>query len=187
MYFSERLGLLKMENRIHSSFNPQLFDQVLHDPRFDPSEPIPPQTGWFIPLEELKSLRSGVGCLNSWMHQRRLHKRIATALDSFAVVGLTERLQDTARLIAWKLGWPAPARLSQARKSDASVHPIPEAIRSKFSAELAVDEILYKEAQSRFERLLACLVREAGHENQVDSWLNHQAENLFLKKNRDHG
>ena len=106
-----------------------------------------------------------------------------TYLDGVHVVGLTERLHDSLRLVARAMRWPAPRNLGNARMSGAGNHRIPERIKEILWRRLALDSALYQGAQERFEVEFARLCRAAGSSEKIDNFLDHQAEVHSLPSN----
>ena len=102
-----------------------------------------------------------------------------SALEAFSVVGLTERLQDSLRLFAWKLGCKAPRGIGHARRSGAGTFPLPPEIRKLYEKELAWDTLLYDAARRHFDRNFAALCSAAGSEDGIDDYLDHRASPVF--------
>ncbi|GJM19754.1 MAG: hypothetical protein DHS20C14_19670 [Phycisphaeraceae bacterium] len=94
-------------------------------------------------------------------------------LDAMLMVGVTERLDDSARVLCWMLGWPPPARVERLnarrrdRERDAGELPaiVEEAV--------ALDREAYAHALARFERDHAAMLEDLGlasdaHEADLD-------------------
>ena len=94
-------------------------------------------------------------------------------LDRIHVIGLTERLQDTLRLFAWKLRLPALREISHARFSGAGAAGMPQQTKDVLSDIIETDSHLYAYAERRFERDMAELA--AVSHGDIDAFLDHQA------------
>lgn len=81
--------------------------------------------------------RSGMQCwyfmmdraLNRHLYRASWRESIlSSVMEGFArvdIVGITERLDDSLRLLAWRMRWPAPRNIGRARQSDAGRHRLP--------------------------------------------------------------
>jgi hypothetical protein len=96
-------------------------------------------------------------------------------LDGVHIVGLSDRLLDSLRLVAWAMKWPAPRNLGHARMSGAGNHEVPEKVREILWRRLALDSALYEGARERFERDYARLCRAAGSPDMIDDFLDLEA------------
>jgi hypothetical protein len=99
-------------------------------------------------------------------------------LSAIDVVGLTERMPDTMRLFAWKLGLPAPQKGTLVlRRSGAGDASMPAEVRDLMKHEITRDEALYAEAKERFEHAFAELASAAGSDNRsdIDGYLSDRA------------
>lgn len=81
-----------------------------------------------------------------------LVEQVCRNLDGMLTVGVTERLDESMRVLCWKLGWPPPPRVERlnARKRNregdaAALPPIMEEA-------VVLDRRAYEHAMSRFER-----------------------------------
>ncbi len=90
-------------------------------------------------------------------------------LAGIDVVGLTERLQDSLRLFAWRLGLPPPREVAHARHSKAGNAPMPDKIRDILREQLERDCALYDAARDQFQRDFAELTALSG--GRVDAFL----------------
>src|SRR5690606_14658929 len=98
-----------------------------------------------------------------------------TALDGLSrlhAVRLTERLPDSLRLFAWRLGLPAPRDLPHARDSGAGAADVPAEIEAIMADSLAADRTLYRAAEERFARDYAALCAAARGEDRIDAYLD---------------
>ena len=90
------------------------------------------------------------------LHNRLKGDRLAAEaignLDTMLMVGLTERLDDSARLLCFLLGWPPPARVERLnvrpRPRAADEAALPPIVR----AATELDQLAYAHAVARFER-----------------------------------
>jgi hypothetical protein len=99
--------------------------------------------------------------------------------DRVHIVGITERLVDSLRVLAWKMGWPAPRNVGNARSSRAGENPIPKNIKNLVEHKLYLDSIFYQHARDRFLTDFAALVQDAGGEHNVDDHLDRNADTDF--------
>jgi SAM-dependent methyltransferase len=109
------------------------------------------------------------------LQARRRRETISSMLDGLAschVVGLTERLADSLRLLAWRMQWPAPRNIGIARESGAGRHPMPLLIKGILRRHLQLDRILYAKARERFDADFAALVAVAGSAQAIDDYLD---------------
>lgn len=104
---------------------------------------------------------------------------ILSALENIHVVGLTERMRDSLRLFAWKLGCKAPRNINHARNSGAGALSLPREIREIFREELRWDGFLYEAVRQRFDKDFAALCDLAGAERNIDDYLDQHALAVF--------
>ncbi|HVX99908.1 MAG TPA: hypothetical protein VHA55_08975 [Pseudorhodoplanes sp.] len=99
----------------------------------------------------------------------------AEGLARCHIVGVSERLRDTLRLVAWRMRLPAPRDVPHARNTTAGTLPMSDSIRTLLRDHLACDTELYGRAYSRFAKDYAALVAEAGGETSIDRYLDGRA------------
>jgi hypothetical protein len=104
-------------------------------------------------------------------------------LDGVHIVGVSERLADSLRLVAWAMRWPAPRNLANARISGAGKRDIPKEVKAILWRRLALDSALHEGAQERFEIEFARLCRAAGSSEKIDDFLDLQAAARSLPSN----
>ena len=98
-------------------------------------------------------------------------KRGCDALETisrFNVVGITERMDDSLRIMAWRLCLPPPQPKYHARSSQAGHHPMPDEIHQLLLPQLTEDTLLYKRAIDIFEKDFQRLVYLAGSDRHQD-------------------
>jgi ectoine hydroxylase-related dioxygenase (phytanoyl-CoA dioxygenase family) len=88
-----------------------------------------------------------------------LFERALARLESFAVVGLTERHDDTVALVAHHMGWAPPARLpvTNAGPRIDGLHPASKNERDIFEERNQIDRRLHAVAAAMFERRWSAL------------------------------
>jgi hypothetical protein len=96
-------------------------------------------------------------------------------LAQFNVVGLTERLEDSLRIVAWRMRWPAPRNVGKIRLTGAGQSGLPLPIAMLQRKWLRVDRVIYAEATRRFESDFDSLVVHAGGISRVDDFLDQRA------------
>lgn len=109
------------------------------------------------------------------LQTRRRRTIISSMLDGLSrchVVGLTERLADSLRLLAWRMQWPAPRNIGNARESGAGRHPMPLLIKGILRSHIRLDRILYTKARERFDADFGALVAAAGSAQAIDDYLD---------------
>ena len=119
--------------------------------------------------EALKGRSSATDLSSECRHAKEAY------LDGVHIVGLTERLHDSLRLIEWAMKWPAPRDLGEARMSGAGNRRIPEKIKEILWRRLVLDSALYRGAQERFATDFARLCRAAGSPEGIDDFLDRNA------------
>lgn len=86
----------------------------------------------------------------------------------FNVVGITERMDDSLRIMAWRLCLPPPQTKYHARSSQAGDYPMPDEIRQMLLPQLSEDSLLYNRANEIFEKDFLRLVNLAGSDRHQD-------------------
>lgn len=104
------------------------------------------------------------------------HEPAPDFLDRIDAIGLTERLPDTLRLFAWKLGLPAPHDIPHARNSGAGASGMPDEIRHILRDQLRIDGVLYDDARRRFDHDFDALRMAARTEADIDDFLDHRVK-----------
>ena len=94
--------------------------------------------------------------------------RALNILSRFNVVGITERMDDSLRIMAWRLCLPPPQIKYHARSSQAGQHPMPDEIRQMLLPQLTQDTLLYNRANDIFEKDFLRLVNLAGSDRHQD-------------------
>lgn len=102
-------------------------------------------------------------------------ERAPELIPYFDAVGITENIDDTLRLFAWKLNLPAPRNIPRARTSGAGKAPMPEEIREVLDEKLRLDKALYEAAATRFRNDFDELRTAAGSESEIDAYLDYRA------------
>ena len=98
------------------------------------------------------------------------------ALETIHIVGLSDRLADTLRILSWHMEWPAPRQFSDARVSGAGRQQMDEEIKALLWRHLMFDQALYAEANRRFMRDYEMLCSAAGSAENIDDFLDVRAE-----------
>lgn len=98
------------------------------------------------------------------------------ALERIHVVGLSDRLTDTLRILSWYMEWPAPRQISDARVSGAGQQQMDKQIKALLWRHLLFDQALYAEAKQRFIRDYNMLCTAAGSAENIDDFLDVRAK-----------
>ncbi len=168
---SQKLGLVEGRNHPRVEIEAYLSDYIEMAESLEFS-PEGVQSSFFscAARDMFKEGRSAPDLSTECLHAKE------TYLVGVHIVGLTERLHDSLRLVAWAMKWPAPRNLGKARMSGAGNCRIPERLKEILWRRLTLDSALYDGAQERFTTDFARLCRAAGSADRIDDFLDHESE-----------
>lgn len=103
--------------------------------------------------------------------------QIAASLSRVQVVGISDRLDDTLRILCWRMRWPAPRLANTARFSGAGAHDVPAEIAPLLRRRMRMDRVAYAAASRRFAADFEAL-RQAADFRDIDAFLDRAAATI---------
>jgi hypothetical protein len=163
-------GAIDLENRDHRQFRAGHTQALIRQAQAVREQKTGLQSWFFFLRPEMLPL------IRVKRFRRDLEQSAVDGLRRISVVGVTHRLQDSLRILAWRMKWPAPPKAPIVRQSGAGGTKVPWQIRLILRQELEMDQTLFEVARARFNNDHAVLVRAASKHASIDDFLNAQAQ-----------
>ena len=170
-YLSDELGLVNILERRHIPLNPSKYRAglIAKSEEFRDAL-IAIQSATFL-INETQFLQYGDDKEKNVLLQSALG-----GLEMLHAVGITERLADSLRILAWYMRWPAPRNIATARVSEAGQQHMPSEVKANLERHLYFDGILYDRAKERFLSDYNALCKQAGSAEKIDDFLDERAK-----------